>query len=374
MCSCVYVYITSLLVTHPDTWHPAKQPFLGKNWDLNTGKNCTIRGGKFSLRSECILRTWNTRPNKQAPCVYNMNPPCPPFVFACVNERKGALLCFCYCFSLPGMWRCWCDNGFWDSVRLCAASGGEWLSKNLMKGQKKSSSRHISEAEELPWRALTPVFCARFTYKLFGLRDNRRPAFSPLSVSISSPIILVFQCHSFQPDLLWWCGAFTHIFTLFRPNRGAFSSPFSASTTPPAIYPPTSEKTSISVPCLFNISPLVGGCFIYRARDTCGDSLTERRCTMQQLESRGRGVTAGRSKVRKPLGCQWCRVCNVCVRAWVTVVVQRGQSKTTLQLAGQERLLQSHGSMGCERWAYWCEPRAATPPPSIPDGKMRSLQ
>ncbi len=38
----------------------------------------------------------------------------------------------------------------------------------------------------------------------------------------------------------------------------------------------------------------------------------------------------------------------VCMCARVTVVIQRGQSKTTPQLAEQERLLQSYGNVGYE--------------------------
>lgn len=41
---------------------------------------------------------------------------------------------------------------------------------------------------------------------------------------------------------LWWC-AFTHIFSVFHPNHSAFSSQFSASTTPMALCPPSTIHT-----------------------------------------------------------------------------------------------------------------------------------
>lgn len=68
---------------------------------------------------------------------------------------------------------------------------------------------------------------------------------------------------------------------LVHNSPSAFSSPFSASATPMALWLPYLRQDKQSVLCLFNISPLVGGCFIYRGPDTCGDSLTERHYAVQ---------------------------------------------------------------------------------------------
>lgn len=107
------------------------------------------------------------------------------------------------------------------------------------------------------------------------------PACSPLSVSISFPSFLSFSTIS-----SYWilCGAvLSPIFSLsFTLTIVLFPLHFLHSQPPLDLYPHTSDKTSISVPHLFNISPLVGGCFIYCAEDTRSDSLTtEKHSTIQ---------------------------------------------------------------------------------------------
>lgn len=62
------------------------------------------------------------------------------------------------------------------------------------------------------------------------------PDYSPLSASTTIPSYLSFRTISSNWIL---CGdALSPISSLFHPSHGAFSSPFSASTTPLALYPP----------------------------------------------------------------------------------------------------------------------------------------
>lgn len=76
----------------------------------------------------------------------------------------------------------------------------------------------------------------------------------------------------------------TKSFPQFGHDHTAYFSPFSEQPLWPSN--PLSKK-SISVPCLFNISPLVGGCFIYPAWDTCSDSLREWDCTIAAEQRSG---------------------------------------------------------------------------------------
>lgn len=88
-----------------------------------------------------------------------------------------------------------------------------------------------------------------------------------------------------------------------------FPSPFSASTAPWSSGFPTSDKISISVLCPLDISPLVGGCFIYQAWDTCSDSLTERLHTAHYSSCRSK-VRGLQLADRKQLGCWELCVCT----------------------------------------------------------------
>lgn len=122
--------------------------------------------------------------------------------------------------------------------------------------------------------SLAFCFCAR------GKREKEtgrwsRGACSPLSVFISFPSSLSFSTISSNWIL---CGdVLSPISALcFTLNIVLFPLHF-LSYGPLAPLP----QTSISVLHLFNIPPLVGGCFFYWAWDTCSDSLTERHCTIQ---------------------------------------------------------------------------------------------
>lgn len=155
--------------------------------------------------------------------------------------------------------------------------------QELNEGTQKKPKTHLKLKSQRDLHS--PLFLCTICINCAQKKEKEKkgrlssPACSPLSVSISFPSFLYFSTISSNWIL---CGdVLSPISSPFHPNHSAFSSPFSASTSPLALYPPTLDKTSISVPCLFNISPLVGGCFIYRAWDTCSDSLTERHCTIQ---------------------------------------------------------------------------------------------
>lgn len=139
------------------------------------------------------------------------------------------------------------------------------LSKSLMKEQRETNT-YMKLQSHCHLHSL--LFCAQFMYELHSARDK-----SPLFIFISFPSTLSFSTISSN-----WihCGDVLLLFFLFHPNHSAFSFPF-LHPQPPW---PSADKTSISVLCLFNISPLVGGCIIYRAWDTCSDSLQERYCTI----------------------------------------------------------------------------------------------
>lgn len=265
--------------------------------------------------------------------VFTAWPRLPPPLLFCMCEIEKKELCCASLLPLQpprhvavSMWQ-W----VWESVRLCAASG-EWLSKSLMKEQRRN--QYISKAEKPPWPAFTSVFCAHFMYELYvtdkkGGETGRWDALacSPLSVSISFPSFLSFSTMSSNWIL---CGdVLSPISSLcFNLTIVPFPLHFSASTTPLALSPPYLRQdkhlSALSVQYF-----TTGGRMFYLPSLTHLQWLTHREALHNTVAREpGHRVTAGRSKVREPPGCQGRCVYNIREREWVTPAVQRSRQKS----------------------------------------------